>query len=82
MPAGALAVLTPAGLNAIVAAAPGHVESIRRHVLGPLSPAQVEAQADITEAVLAGRAREEGICSEAGEEAGACSERAASISPD
>ena len=69
---GALAVLTPAGLDAIVAAAPGHVESIRRHLLGPLSPAQVEALADITEAVLAGCALEEAVCAEADED-GACS---------
>jgi DNA-binding MarR family transcriptional regulator len=51
---GALAVLTAAGLAAIQKAAPGHVESIRRHLLQPLSPEQVAALADIAEAVLSG----------------------------
>ena len=65
---GALAVLTPAGLQAIQAAAPGHVESIRRHLLARLSPEQVEALAGITEAVLAGCAGNETVCGEAGDE--------------
>ena len=30
--------LTPAGWDAVVAAAPGHVETVRRHVLDPLTP--------------------------------------------
>jgi DNA-binding MarR family transcriptional regulator len=63
---GALAVLTPAGLEAIQNAAPGHVESIRRHLLQPLSPEQVGALADIAEAVLSGCAGKEAACAEAG----------------
>jgi hypothetical protein len=69
---GALAVLTPAGMSAIVAAAPGHVASIRRHLLGRLSPAQVEALAGITEAVLAGCAGSERVCAETLEDDGTC----------
>jgi len=69
---GALAVLTPAGLEAIQNAAPGHVESIRRHLLQPLSPEQVGALADIAEAVLSGCAWKEAACAEAGEEDGGC----------
>ena len=67
---GALAVLTPAGLEAIVAAAPGHVESIRRHLLGRLTADQVLALGDIAEAVLAGCAGKEAACAEAGDEDG------------
>jgi DNA-binding MarR family transcriptional regulator len=69
---GALAVLTPAGLKAIQNAAPGHVESIRRHLLQPLTPEQVGALADIAEAVLSGCAGKEAACAEAGEEDGGC----------
>jgi DNA-binding MarR family transcriptional regulator len=67
---GALAVLTPAGLEAIQQGAPGHVESIRRHLLQPLTPQQVAALADIAEAVLSGCAGTEAACAEAGEEDG------------
>jgi DNA-binding MarR family transcriptional regulator len=69
---GALALLTPAGLEAIQNAAPGHVESIRRHLLQPLSPEQVGALADIAEAVLSGCAGKEAACAEAGDEDGGC----------
>ena len=80
---GALAVLTPAGLEAIQTAAPGHVESIRRHLLGRLTPEQVEALADITEAVLGGCAGKETVCAEAGEEAeGACGATAPGVGDD
>ena len=34
--------LTPAGWDAVVAAAPGHVDTVRRHVIDPLTPEQVE----------------------------------------
>ena len=44
---GTFAVLTPMGLEAIQAAAPHHVESIRRHLLDPLTPEQVTALAGI-----------------------------------
>jgi DNA-binding MarR family transcriptional regulator len=66
---GALAVLTPAGWEAIRKAAPGHVESIRRHLLGRLSPEQVEALAGITDAVLAGCAEKGEACEVADVEA-------------
>lgn len=49
---GAFATLTSAGLAAIEAAAPGHVEGVRRHLLDRLSPDQVRAMAEISEAVL------------------------------
>lgn len=44
--------LTAAGWDAVVAAAPGHVENVRRHVLDPLSPAQLEQLRDIGAALL------------------------------
>ena len=44
--------LTPAGWDAVVAAAPGHVETVRRHVLDPLTPAQVEQLRSIGDALL------------------------------
>jgi DNA-binding MarR family transcriptional regulator len=45
--------LTPAGWDAVVAAAPGHVETVRRHVLDPLSPAQLRQLRGIGDALLA-----------------------------
>jgi DNA-binding MarR family transcriptional regulator len=45
---GTFAVLTPMGLDAINAAAPYHVESIRRHLLDPLTPQQIAALADVS----------------------------------
>lgn len=50
---GTFAALTPAGRAAIEAAAPSHVETIRRHLLERLTPEQVEALAEISEAVIA-----------------------------
>ena len=49
---GSVVVLTAEGLRAIEKAAPLHVESVRRHIIDVLSPAQVEALADITETVV------------------------------
>ena len=49
---GAFATLTPAGLAAIEGAAPGHVAGVRRHLFDRLSPAQVRALIEISEAVL------------------------------
>ena len=72
---GALAVLTPTGLEAIHKAAPGHVESIRRHLLQPLSPQQVAALADIAEAVLSGCAGTEAAGAEQGRRAARASGR-------
>jgi DNA-binding MarR family transcriptional regulator len=50
---GAVLTLTEAGWQAIREAAPGHVESVRRHFLDLLTVEQVEALADISETVLA-----------------------------
>jgi DNA-binding MarR family transcriptional regulator len=44
--------LTPAGRDAVVAAAPGHVEAVRRHVLDPLSKHQVTQLREICDALL------------------------------
>lgn len=44
--------LTPAGWDAVVAAAPGHVETVRRHVLDPLTPAQLTQLRQICDALL------------------------------
>ena len=45
--------LTDAGWDAVVAAAPGHVDNVRRHVLDPLTPTQVEQLRGIGDALLA-----------------------------
>jgi len=50
---GLLAVLTDRGFAALAAAAPGHVEAVRRILLDSLSPEQVAQLRDICEAVLA-----------------------------
>jgi len=44
--------LTAAGWDAVVAAAPGHVDTVRRHVLDPLTPAQLEQLRGIGDALL------------------------------
>ncbi len=44
--------LTPAGRDAVVAAAPGHVDTVRRHVLDPLTPVQLEQLRGIGDALL------------------------------
>ena len=49
---GALAVLTDEGFTALAAAAPGHVEAVRRALFDPLSPEQVSQLRAICEAVL------------------------------
>lgn len=49
---GALAVLTDAGYAALAAAAPGHVDGVRRHLLDPLTPEQVSQLAAISETLL------------------------------
>jgi len=50
---GAVVVLTDAGWKAIEAAAPLHVESVRRHLIDVLSPKQIAALGDIAESVIA-----------------------------
>src|SRR3954466_5982271 len=49
---GQLAVLTDEGFAALEAAAPVHVESVRRHLFDQLSPVQVAALRDIGETLL------------------------------
>ncbi len=49
---GALAVLTDEGFAVLEAAAPGHVEGVRRHLFDQLSPAQVGQLHRISQAVL------------------------------
>jgi DNA-binding MarR family transcriptional regulator len=56
---GQLAVLTDAGFAALAAAAPGHVEGVRTHLLDPLTPEQVKQLAEIC-AIIAERLRETG----------------------
>jgi DNA-binding MarR family transcriptional regulator len=51
---GQLAVLTDAGFAALEAAAPGHVEGVRTHLLNPLTPEQVRQLGEICAAVAAG----------------------------
>lgn len=51
---GAYCTLTPAGRDAIVTAAPTHVEGVRRHLLDHLSAAQRDALGDAMSAVLDG----------------------------
>lgn len=50
---GAEVVLTPEGWRAIQAAAPGHVESVRRHLVDLLSPQEIRALGRIAEKVVA-----------------------------
>jgi DNA-binding MarR family transcriptional regulator len=49
---GALAVLTDDGFAALEAAAPGHVEGVRRHLFDRLTPAQVEQLLEIGQSLL------------------------------
>jgi DNA-binding MarR family transcriptional regulator len=45
--------LTDAGWQHVVATAPGHVETVRRHVLSALAPAQIQQLREIADALLA-----------------------------
>jgi DNA-binding MarR family transcriptional regulator len=49
---GSVIVLTKQGLRTLEEAAPQHVESVRRHIIDALSPAQIKALGDITETVV------------------------------
>jgi DNA-binding MarR family transcriptional regulator len=51
---GQYAVLTPAGMAALRAAAPGHVAEVRRLVFDRLTPAQVDALDEICDTLLRG----------------------------
>lgn len=55
---GALAVLTDEGFAQLAAAAPGHVEGVRRHLFDQLTPEQVEQLRAIFEAVGEGLLRQ------------------------
>jgi DNA-binding MarR family transcriptional regulator len=44
--------LTGAGWDAVVAAAPGHVEAVRHYVIDALTPEQIEQLRDIGDALL------------------------------
>lgn len=48
---GAMAALTDAGLDALMAAAPGHVEGVRRHLFDRLTPAQLRELRAISDAI-------------------------------
>nr|WP_192768240.1 MarR family transcriptional regulator [Plantactinospora soyae] len=50
---GQVAVLTEYGFEVLSAAAPGHVDGVRRHLFDPLSPAQVDQLRRISEALVA-----------------------------
>lgn len=49
---GSMIVLTAAGMRAIVAAAPGHVESVRRHLFDHLTPDEVASLAAMSHRVV------------------------------
>jgi DNA-binding MarR family transcriptional regulator len=48
---GSFAVLTDKGMAALVAAAPGHVEGVRRHLFDALTPEQVDQLGEISAAI-------------------------------
>jgi DNA-binding MarR family transcriptional regulator len=50
---GAFVVMTAAGRKAIEAAAPRHVEHVRKWFIDSLTPEQLDALADISDAVMA-----------------------------
>ena len=50
---GAFAVLTDAGLEVLVAAAPGHVASVRRHVFDLLTPQEAAVLGKISDTIAA-----------------------------
>lgn len=52
---GALAALTDQGFGVLEAAAPGHVESVRRHVFDRLTAAQVAELRGVCESILGDR---------------------------
>jgi DNA-binding MarR family transcriptional regulator len=51
---GVLAVLTPEGAARLADAAPGHVDSVRRHVIDHLTPEQLDALGDAMSSILRG----------------------------
>jgi len=59
---GQVARLTDAGFAALDAAAPGHVEQVRRSLFDRITPAQVTELAAISTAVAAGEQAKSGFC--------------------
>jgi hypothetical protein len=55
-------VLTPKGRSAIEAAAPKHVEHVRRWFIDSLTPEQLDALAEISEAITAKIAEDADEC--------------------
>ena len=53
---GQIAQLTDEGFAALAAAAPGHVEQVRRYLIDRLTPEQVEQLREISAAIVAGAA--------------------------
>lgn len=51
---GQLAHLTDVGFDALAAAAPGHVEAVREHLVDRLTPDQIDQLRGIGEAIIAG----------------------------
>jgi DNA-binding MarR family transcriptional regulator len=51
---GQVAHLTDKGFGVLAAAAPSHVEAVRKHVIDQLSPAQITSLAEIGETIIAG----------------------------
>jgi DNA-binding MarR family transcriptional regulator len=49
---GSMLTLTPLGLKAIVAAAPGHLASVREHFIDVLTPEEIDALAALTHRVV------------------------------
>jgi DNA-binding MarR family transcriptional regulator len=64
---GALVALTASGRSAIEAAAPFHVEQVRRWFLSALTPEQLEALTTISQTVLAGLGAADGGCGPEGD---------------
>jgi DNA-binding MarR family transcriptional regulator len=58
---GQIAQLTDEGFAALAAAAPGHVEQVRRSLIDQLSPAQVEQLREISAAIIAGAGDTRGL---------------------
>lgn len=59
---GAFVVLTPKGRSAIDAAAPKHVEHVRRWFIDSLTPEQLDALTEISEAITAKLAEDADSC--------------------
>jgi DNA-binding MarR family transcriptional regulator len=49
---GSMLVLTPEGLSAITAAAPGHVASVRKHLIDLLSPEEIDVLGALSHRVV------------------------------